>query len=647
MPLLPLSRTLAKQDDPGTSLPRAKHSASTHTTKPKHAVSSSNLEVKKPTLAKEKSTSTGTGEIAASAVPVPAPDTGSGPLAIHSGILPVVPTSTPTTLTITPSTSATYLPTSSPVPVGASSSVSRATGLPSDTSRALGAGQTSRSGDNTKHPPVLAIVLLTLGVAALLIGGIAFWRMRRRPRKRSCPTPSLPILQDPFSDQPFKADDESLFGGKERTSAVARPNSNGLYPWVQYTPKPSETQTTLSAKGLAPNPPPLGPLPSPPRALLHDKYNHSGAATPIHIPLPIKETPFPPAQRAQAAITRSTNRVSSVSMSIYPMSPQSSHANAGIGLAISTTSPYTADGTPVLERKTSKERLFKARQSYRHSLAATEYTEIYGGSQVLSPVPPSSAPIASTPIKSALRKSTSVHASGRARVKPGYTPGNTNTALRASSTVAGIASLSRANNRVSMTVTGDALHYVLPPVATPAKSDVHRERDTRALASALGLATPTPESPAPTLTPDDSITLAGDRNRRRSRLGPSAGTTHRRAPSEAVVSPMMETNARLGNLLLEDYANLPSLPSSRSAGAAASDGLVASTSKSRVVPRKHVNANAHARVDDRPPRVPSPPPLPSLAQMALEHTNAQEYADYRSPTYSIYGLYEAERKSRI
>jgi len=45
------------------------------------------------------------------------------------------------------------------------------------------------------------------------------------------------------------------------------------------------------------------------------------------------------------------------------------------------------------------------------------------------------------------------------------------------------------------------------------------------------------------------------------------------------------------------------------------------------------------RTDDRPPRVPSPPVLPSLAQMAMAHTNGQEYGDYRSPTYSLYGLY--------
>jgi hypothetical protein len=52
------------------------------------------------------------------------------------------------------------------------------------------------------------------------------------------------------------------------------------------------------------------------------------------------------------------------------------------------------------------------------------------------------------------------------------------------------------------------------------------------------------------------------------------------------------------------------------------------------------------RTDDKPPRVPSPPPMPSLTQMGLEHRNPEAYAEYRSPTYSIYGLYESDRKSR-
>ena len=629
---------------------------------------SSNLEAKNPSddhksskTAKEDNGPSSTKnfveavEVKAGDVPDPAPDTGSAKhLTIHTGVLPVIPSYTPTTLTISPYTlSASGLST---LPTLAVATTSQASGTvsptrsPDDTSRALGAGQSNRSGGvNPKHIlSTVGLVLLSVGAVALLVGCFVTWKIRRRPHRRTCPTPSLPILQDPFADADkyIKADDESLFGGKEHSSALARPNSDGLYPWVQYTPKSSQALSALGNKTTAPNPPPIGPLPSPPPPPPSALVSQRGDQTllPIHIPLPLNNTSSNSgARQMQQARNRASNRISAMSMSIYPMSPQSSHTNTGIGLAISSASPLTADGTPVLERKSSRDKLNKSRQSYRHSVAATtEFIDIYDGAQIFSPAPPPSMPFVPPSVKSAMRKSTSIHASGRARVKAGYTPGASSTVLRASSTVTGVSSLARANNRISMAGTPGALQHVLPPLSA-IKSDAHRERDTRALTSALGLGSPSPMSPAMTLGPDDSITLAGDRDRRRSRsCGPAA---HRRGPSEALLSPMTETSARLGNLLLEDYANmsLATLPSAHTVGAGA--GFTASASKSRVVPRKNVNAGT--RADDRPPRVPSPPPLPSLAQMAMAHTNPDEYADYRSPTYSIYGLYEAERKSRV
>ncbi|KAJ8496516.1 hypothetical protein ONZ51_g1060 [Trametes cubensis] len=163
----------------------------------------------------------------------------------------------------------------------------------------------------------------------------------------------------------------------------------------------------------------------------------------------------------------------------------------------------------------------------RHSLAATEYldvhTDIYGGAQVTSPFVPTSPPRPpqlAVPIKSALRKSSSIsvhgQGQGRARVKAPYTPG-TGSGLRSSSTVAGIATLARAN-RSSVMAPCEETQFVLPPLSPALKSDARRERDTRALTSAMGLATPDPNtympmSPQPTLYPDDSITLAGDRER--------------------------------------------------------------------------------------------------------------------------------------
>ncbi|KAI0374884.1 hypothetical protein BV20DRAFT_986829 [Pilatotrama ljubarskyi] len=633
-----------------------------------------------------KSKSTKTTEVDANAVPVPAPDTGVHVSAIHPGILPVIPSQAPTTLTV-PAHSVTsgfspLPPLTALVTTTALSGTLVPTGSPTGTSRALSDAQAdSTSGHGSKHLPVVLIVLVSVGVVFFLLGAFIVYRARTRPRQRSCPTPSLPIFQDPFADQDMKVDDESLFGGKERASAVVRPNSNGLWTWTQYTPKPSAQALGNKAPTFdlvfpdPPRPAPtalffeknMPPLPPPP--------------APAHVPPPSNPaTMNPPLQQMQSALTRAANRVSALSMSIYPASPQST---SGIGLALGGMSPLTADGTPVLQRKPSTSRLSKSRRSMRHSLAATEYldmqADIYGGAQVASPFPsrpaPEPAPTSAAPTtplpKPALRKSTSISVhgqnQGRARVKAPYTPG-AGAVLRSSSTVAGITTLARgAGNRSSVMVpSGERemqMQYALPPLSPALKSDGGRERDTRALTSAMGLASPGPDSsglpmpvsPQPTLYPDDSITLAGDRQRprpedrehQREKGTTGRSGTHHRVQSEAM-SPGMEASARLGNLMLAEFTSMASLPSTRTV-ANAPGTTAGSSAKSRGVPRKTVNARAEGqgRTDDKPPRVPSPPPLPSLAQMAMAHANAQEYADYRSPTYSIYGLYEAERKSRM
>ncbi|KAI0362090.1 hypothetical protein OH77DRAFT_1584570 [Trametes cingulata] len=635
-----------------------------------------------------KGKSNKTTEVDANAVPVPAPDTGTHISAIHPGILPVIPT----TLTV-PAHSMTSgfspLPPLTALATTTAPSGSLApTGAPTGTSRALSDAQAdSTNNQGSKHLPVVMVVLVSIGTAFFLLGAFIVWRARTRPRKRSCPTPSLPIFQDPFADQDLKVDEESLFGGKERASAVARPNSNGLWTWTQYTPKPSAQ--TLGNKApmfdlVFPEPPR-----SAPSALLSEKTIPPPPPLPVPVPPPSTMPPAnPPLQQMQSALSRAANRVSALSMSIYPASPQST---SGIGLALGGMSPLTADGTPVLQRKPSASRLSKSRRSMRHSLAATEYlnmqADIYGGAQVASPFPPSPAPgppsstQTTTLPKPALRKSTSIHvhgtspAQGRARVKAPYTP-MAGAVLRSSSTVAGITTLARgAGNRSSvMLPSGERDMYVLPPLSPALKSDARRERDTRALTSAMGLASPAPEmggggggggmsvnlpvSPQPTLYPDDSITLAGDRQRPRAEErerdhGREKGArTHNRVQSEAM-SPGMEASARLGNLMLAEFTSMASLPSTRTvANAPGTSTGAGGGAKSRGVPRKNVNngqagGQGQGRADDKPPRVPSPPPLPSLAQMAMAHANAQEYADYRSPTYSIYGLYEAERKSRM
>ena len=540
-----------------------------------------------------------------------------------------------------------------------------------DNSHTLGFGRpdhTSTKGPS--HTQIVVAVLVVVGLVLMFLGVFVYWRWHNRPRRRTCPTPSLPIFQDPFADQDIKVDEESLFGGKDSGSSIARPPSNGIYPWVQYTPRPSSTLAAGASKSSVPVLPSDEPLPVP---MSGTKLVSERSVAPVHVQLPVNASnKAPPVQQMQNALTRAAHRVSAMSMSIYPTSPQS---NAGIGLAIGGASPLTGDGTPILTRKSSTERVSaKARHSFRHSLAATEYLDIYGEA-LASPMQPPRA--AAAPIKSALRKSPLAPPPGRARIQlqAGYTPAAANAALRASSTVAGIATLPRtAGNRTSFLAPCEEVQYVLPPLSPGRKSEARRERDTRALTSALGLATPSPPShesfmpsPVTTIHPDDSITLAGDRERERDRHAhahpyphpiperkPPGRAPHTRTQSEAPMSPGMEASARLGNLMLAEFTNsMVSLPSSRavvapSTSVPANSYLKAAAAGRPTVPRKTVNANAGVqRMDDRPPRVPSPPPIPSLAQMAMAHTNPQGYEDYRSPTYSIYGLYEAERKNRV
>jgi len=95
-------------------------------------------------------------------------------------------------------------------------------------------------------------------------------------------------------------------------------------------------------------------------------------------------------------------------------------------------------------------------------------------------------------------------------------------------------------------------------------------------------------------------------------------------------------SAALGSLMLQDFPSTATFASFKSSNNSNNvDPFANPVEPIMSTTRKKV---AH----DKPPRVPSPPPLPSLAQMALANADP----DYRSPTYSIYGYYEAQRKSK-
>ncbi|KAH8833675.1 hypothetical protein DL96DRAFT_1676054 [Flagelloscypha sp. PMI_526] len=191
------------------------------------------------------------------------------------------------------------------------------------------------------------------------------------------------------------------------------------------------------------------------------------------------------------------------------------------------------------------------------------------------------------------------------------------------------------------------------------KSEARRARDTKALTSALGFSSPTLGysslgSPA-TIYPDDSLSMIYELplNRRSSHFAASLEPVPP-MPSSTALLPEHDTGSALGNLMLTDYSvtskSLVAMgltkgsSTSRFSHSQAPAASNVNLSPSFRVPRK---APRQSLSDNVAPRVPSPPPFPSLSQMALEQSNPQSYTEYRSPTYSIYDLYRGDRKSRI
>ncbi|KAJ6623562.1 hypothetical protein B0H10DRAFT_2010511 [Mycena sp. CBHHK59/15] len=324
-----------------------------------------------------------------------------------------------------------------------------------------------------------------------------------------------------------------------------------------------------------------------------------------------------PIQQVHSALTRVASRLSMASVSMYPTSPASNH-NYG------TVTSFTADGYPVMERANPKV-LHRSRSSTlgdrvnkdRAQSRATRYSYgfAYDGAEVMSPQ--LTAPSPAIPVVPAMP--------GRTRIKSSYYAHPRSSAMPPNpSTKAGV----RNDN---------------PPLSTSQhrKSESRTDRDDKGLPPALGFGSPVtvyPSSPQPTLYPDDSLSVVETRPTKRTQRKPAPnkrasrvfGGDERELPA---TSPTLDATTALGSLMLMDFGGT---------GRESVANLdLASASSTTLASKKSV-----PRSDDKPPRVPSPPPLPSLTQMGLEHANPEAYAEYRSPTYSIYNLYDTDRKSR-
>ncbi|OJA13001.1 hypothetical protein AZE42_07443 [Rhizopogon vesiculosus] len=445
-----------------------------------------------------------------------------------------------------------------------------------------------------------AIALSVLG-GVVLLGIVIAIRIARRPRRRrKCPTPSLPILQDAAFPGQFESQgsESPIFGGKERFSPSLRGARNtGLWTWTQYhsglqKPAPIITVTKStsgkSVKGSG----------SEESSLSHSNFG----------------------QRTQAllqpalATTHTASRLSTISTSYYPHVLPA----VNVGVAIDGTAPLRGDGQAMKHTKDcggSNDTI--APPDAKDASSLDQYRNLaYGGVDMITPALAESG-----------RRPPN---GGRVRIKSTYyTPGS-----YPRTSAARPAPKDREQ------------HDGLYPDGLQ-RSDSHRGREEQALISVLGLNYSVPPSSHPTLFPENSTSTIGE-----TKKVTFTGTRSQKKPvPKAIINDdKMSTNsAAHGSLMTVGLAasKAPaSLVSIHPSEASRETREPQSQERASVMGSGQPKTIMKKRVEDKPPRVPSPPLLPSLAQMGLAHTTPEAYTDYHSPTYSIYRLYDGDRKSR-
>ncbi|KAG5342816.1 hypothetical protein C0989_008766 [Termitomyces sp. Mn162] len=598
-------------------------------------------------------------------VPNPTPDTGFRPHPIPLSIHVAGPTASPSQLVHSVPLSQTALPMlSSPDPLstvlgyqGLTPTPSFPTFLPVATVSANGPSV----GNATKvHPTntttqshklsIPLIVLLAVGCTLISIVIFSLVKCYSRPTRRLRPRPSLPVLDDPFGDDKELAlEDSPIFGGKERSS-------NGIWSWSHYpqpgiaiTKPPSIAQPDAAGGGKPRGfdsvtfSPSLQGRPSNSGSNWRTQSAYSGHGHTQSVPTVTSgNSPFHASlQQLQGALSRTATRMSAASASLYTSSPRN-HSHVGLAITRSPMTTFTADGSSVLRRTEPKTALDQRRnnsvaEAARDPISINVRNSVgssYTASEVSSPsFLPYTAP----------QREVSTNNAGRSKIKSSYYnvnsyPRISNPTLANANKTQGFGSESQPGFR---------------------KSDARRDRDTQALTHALGLSSPAPAhaSPQPTLYPDDSLSVVDAKRPRKLQTSSHKKQVSEkvkeddRRPSLPVISTAMDASAALGSLMLMDFAgnttrlddkrlSVTSLNKATSGGAGTKSGPGPSLVKTSTSSKRN-----SLRSNDKPPSIPLPELLPSLEQMGLEHANPQAYADYRSPTYSIYGLYGDDRKS--
>ncbi|KAJ3495531.1 hypothetical protein NLJ89_g10611 [Agrocybe chaxingu] len=551
------------------------------------------------------------------AIPNPTPDTGISPMTALGAGYPLFGalSDTSTSGLIIPSTSSSNLSHSPTPPISFSA-------LPPLPSRAP---SSTLSGENrevsssaflpietspTSKPQSNAAQAHQVNVAVIVLLAVG-----RQPR----PTPSLPILKDVETDEDFFETQESpIFGGKERLSPM--PGVGGpTWAWVQY-PNPKSTQSLAppqqeynTASQLAPE----LQTASIPQCTANQIYANL-AAQPAIQPIP-------------TAVLHSAKRQSIASM----YSPVANSKRT----SVRQDTMLTADGHDVLKRSKSKNsprwrsQLGPDEKQNRDSLVSCAGLA-YDGGEVDSPAPGEYVHTQQTPVLSQSFE-------GRARIRSGYFAAGTYPRISTLPSASySIATATRINVSQRNSFSKDKLALQ------------KRQRDTEALTYALGLASPRTEyvasSPQPTLYPDDSMSVVDTEKRHKKR-----NLSERRAIEVVPDVPVIVPTEKTTNSLMTMEFGVSQMSLSALTLEPASEGGAGRVEGHREADRMDAQVNAASqpplsRHVDKPPRVPSPPPLLSLTQMGLQQHNPEAFASYRSPTYSLYGLYEGpDRKSFV
>ncbi|XP_006458057.1 hypothetical protein AGABI2DRAFT_115076 [Agaricus bisporus var. bisporus H97] len=480
----------------------------------------------------------------------------------------------------------------------------------------------------TPHPflPISGIIGIAVGsFFTLIICLLLLCSWLRRPRRRKIPTPSLPMLEDSDFEKETLSQDSPLFGPNERFSQ--RAGLNPTWSWVTFPQNKSETRGMDEIQMKESSVPDQQffrpPLPPPEMAVTRSRLSSSSRTSGT----PVNHSSHPSLQQIQAAVTRATNRMSTVSFEY------------GSNALKNRDTVFTGDDE-ITKRRSKSLRKSRRISIYedRRGISRSSIGLAYDGADVASPVPALDFMPLDSPDLSDDNRATGMES--RTRIQAPYYTSAYPRMSSAIPTTYGVAT------RVK-------LGEMKGGTSGQPKSESQRVRETRALTRAIGLASPQIEgltpSPQPTLYPDDSLSVVESKQLLKQRIQQARGSIffgddrHFHQVSDMhhqyVVATPTRNFVAVASGSLVSAEDIKALSSGKSGAGLGME--IAVPGSANALGKKGL------RGDDRPPRVPSPPPLPSLAQMALEHGNPEGYADYRSPTYSIYNLYENDRKSTV